>query len=94
MGRLILFYVIVLSIPLTLGICAHQAARYDALKKEMSRLMDEQELLVDTNKRLITEIAGLSSSARIEDFARNTLGMDKKDPEDVLQIHIFGGGGH
>ncbi|MDR2602097.1 MAG: cell division protein FtsL [Spirochaetaceae bacterium] len=90
MGRLILLYAIVLSIPLSLGASAWQAARYDALKTELELLNKEQERLVDDNKRLITEIAGLSSSARIEEFARGPLGLNKKSPEDVLQIRIYG----
>lgn len=92
MGRIALLYVIVLTIPLALGLAAAQTNRCHALKKEMAALTREQEVLLDGNKRLIAEIAGLSSSARIEEVARANLGMDKKEPEDVLQIHIYGRG--
>ncbi|GHV83559.1 hypothetical protein AGMMS50212_08990 [Spirochaetia bacterium] len=84
----ILLYTIVLSIPAALGLAAWQSARYTALKNEVKLLDERQQEWIDNNKKLITDIAILSSSARIEEFAKNNLGLDKKKPEDVLQVRI------
>ncbi|MDR0552312.1 MAG: septum formation initiator family protein [Spirochaetaceae bacterium] len=90
MKKIFVLYALVLSIPLALGAAAAQADRFDALKKEMAKLEAEQQALVDTNKQLLTDISGLTSPVRIEEFARDTLMLDKKEPEEVLQIHIYG----
>jgi cell division protein FtsL len=88
MAKKILLYVIVLTIPLSLGLVAWQSAQYSALKKDVERLNTVQDELIMGNKRLITEIASLSSPARIEKIAKNDLGFGKKAPEEVLQITI------
>ncbi|MDR0539821.1 MAG: septum formation initiator family protein [Spirochaetaceae bacterium] len=90
MLKFITLYAFVLSIPFALGLAAAQANRYTALQKDMAALQAEQETIVDANKQLLTEIAQLSSPVRIGEFARDTLRLDKKEPEDVLQIHIYG----
>jgi cell division protein FtsB len=82
------FYFIVLSIPLLLGLAAWQSARYGDLERELGRLENSQQEWVENNKRLIAGILMLSSPDRIEHIARDELGMEKKPPEDVLQIYI------
>jgi cell division protein FtsL len=76
------------SLPLSLGVVIWQSARYSALKDEVSVLLERQREWIDNNKRLIRDITALSSSARIEDFARSKLMLEKKRPEDVLQVII------
>jgi cell division protein FtsL len=83
-----LFYFIVLSIPLLLGLAAWQSARYGDLERELERLENNQREWVENNKRLIAGILLLSSPDRIEHIARDELGMEKKRPEDVLQVYI------
>jgi cell division protein FtsL len=83
-----LLYVIVFSITLSLGLIVWQGVRYSTLKKDVRRLEAVQKELILKNKRLITDIATLSSSARIEKIAKDSLGLDKKKPEDVLQVRI------
>jgi cell division protein FtsL len=77
-----------LSLPLLLGVVIWQSARYSALRDEMKVLIERQEEWIDNNKRLIRDITALSSSARIEELARSTLMLEKKRPEDVLQVII------
>jgi cell division protein FtsL len=77
-----------LSLPLALGAVIWQSARYSTLKSEVKALVERQEEWVDNNKRLISDIAVLSSSARIEELARSNLMLEKKPPEDVLQVVI------
>lgn len=81
-------YIIVFTIPLCLGFTAWQSSRYTALEREISRLEDAQAEWVESNKRLIAGIAVLSSSERIEHIAQHELGLDRIQPEDVLQIRI------
>jgi cell division protein FtsL len=92
MRRRILFYLIVLTIPLLLGLNAWQSGRYTALEQEIGRLEDAQGEWIESNKRLIAGIALLSSSERIEHIAQKELGLEPIRPEDVLQIRIEGGG--
>jgi cell division protein FtsL len=93
MSRRILLYVLTLTIPLCLGAAAWQSVRYTELAWEVEKLESLQEEWVENNKRLIAGIAVLSSSERIENIARNDLGLVKKLPEEVLQIKITGGPG-
>lgn len=88
-----LFYALVLSIPLFLGLVVRQSIRFNGLTEEVRRMERVQEERVENNKRLIAGIAVLSSPERIEAISRNELGLVKKTPEDVLQIRIEGGSG-
>ncbi|MDR0410078.1 MAG: cell division protein FtsL [Spirochaetaceae bacterium] len=88
MGAKFFLYLMALSIPLSFGAAVWQTARYAALKREMSILVERQEEWIDNNKRLITDIAVLSSSARIESYAKSDARLEKKDPEEVLQVVI------
>ncbi|MDR1105929.1 MAG: septum formation initiator family protein [Treponema sp.] len=89
----IIFYLMVLSIPLLLGLASWQSARYGDLERELGRLEKTQQEWVENNKRLIAGISLLSSPDRIEHIARDELGLEKKRPEEVLLIHITGSGG-
>ena len=82
------FYVFILSIPAFLGLSAWQSSRYGDLERELKKLEKTQEEWVENNKRLIAGIAFLSSPDRIEHIARDELGLQKKQPEEVLQISI------
>jgi cell division protein FtsL len=84
----IVLYSLVLTIPLALGLAAWQAARYSALVRVVDLVAVRQEEWIESNKRVITEIAVLSSSERIEQIAQYSLGLSKKRPEDVLQVKI------
>jgi cell division protein FtsL len=82
----------VLSIPLLLGLASWQSARYGDLERELGRLEKIQQEWIENNKRLIAGISLLSSPDRIEHIARDELGLEKKQPEEVLLIHITGSG--
>jgi cell division protein FtsL len=88
-----LLYFLVLTLPLCLGAVIWQTNRYTELEWETARLETVQEEWVESNNQLIAGIAVLSSSERIENIARNHLGLTKKSPEEVLQIRIEGGPG-
>ena len=88
--RCILLYFMVFTVTLFLGITAWQSVRYTELEKQTRVLEADQEKWVENNKRLIAEIATLSSSERIENIAHYHLGLLKIQPENVLQIWIEG----
>jgi cell division protein FtsL len=89
-SRIIIMYLLIITIPVFLGALGWQAARYGALEKEIRRNETTQEEWIAGNRRLIADIALLSSSERIESIARDELGLHKKQPEEVLQIQIVG----
>ena len=91
--RYALLYFFVLSIPVFLGFAAWQSNQYFLLNRSVRRLEAVQEELIDANKKIIANIAILSSSARIEQVAINDLSLVRIQPENVLQIRIDGGGG-
>jgi cell division protein FtsL len=84
----ILLYFFALTISGFLGITAWQSSRYAALEREVKQFEADQEIWIESNKRLIAGIAVLSSPGRIEKIARDELGLSKIRPEDVLQIRI------
>jgi cell division protein FtsL len=89
--RRIIFYFLILSIPLLLALSAAQASRYRAVAEDLKNLEAAQQQWLESNKKLIAGIAVLSSPQRIEQIARTDLGLKKKPPEQVLQIHIENG---
>lgn len=88
MANKFLLYAMVISVPLSLGGAAFQSARFYTLEKQVKELNEEQQKTVEANKRIITDIALLSSSARIEKIAKDNLGLDKIQPENTLTIII------
>jgi cell division protein FtsL len=88
--RIALFYFLMVTMPLLFGALAWQSCRYSELEKETANLEAVQEDRIAVNRRLIAEIALLSSAEHIEKKARDW-GLVKKKPEEVLQINITGG---
>jgi cell division protein FtsL len=88
MVKKIVLYFVVLSIPLALMGAAWQGERYMSLRTEITRLAETQEKVIEDNRRLIAEITVLSSSARIEKIAQTSLGLEKKTPEEVIEVTI------
>jgi len=88
--RCLLLYFIILTIPIFLGLTAWQSVRYSDLEKTTRNLEADQEKWVDKNKRLIADIAIMTSSEKVEEIAVKELGLKKIKPENVLQIWIEG----
>ena len=86
--RYFFLYIIVLTIPLFLGTIAWQSARYTDLERHTRRLEADQEKWVESNKRLIADIATLTTSGIVERVALNDLNLSKIHPENVLQVWI------
>jgi cell division protein FtsL len=94
MKRYFFIYLIVFTIPLFLGLLVWQSNRYQNLSKELVRLEQWQEEWVESNKKLVADIAEYSSPDRIEKIAKNQLGLRKIRPENLLQVNITGGKGN
>ena len=89
--RYVLLYFFVLTIPVFLGFAAWQSNQYTKLERSVRRLEAVQEECIAGNKKMIANIAVLSSSARIEQVAVHDLGLSRIRPENVLQVRIEGG---
>jgi cell division protein FtsL len=83
-----LFYFLVFTIPIFLGIVAWQSFRYTELENNVRVLEADQKEMVVENRKLIASIAVLSSPSRIEQIAIQNLGLKKILPENVLQVRI------
>ena len=81
---------VALSIPCMLCLYAVQARKYTALTAEIRDLEKKQEKLIEDNKKLVNEIAILSSADRIEEIAVEELKMHKAEKEDIVRVEMTG----
>ncbi|MDR2964987.1 MAG: cell division protein FtsL [Treponema sp.] len=88
MRRFVFIYLMVFTIPLSLGLLVWQSHRYQNLERELVRLEQTQEEWVESNKRLVAGIAEYSSPERIEQIAKGQLELQKIRPEHLLQVKI------
>lgn len=79
-----------LSIPVLLCLYAFQAKKYTDLTKDIAELEKSQEKLIEENKKLVSDIAILSSADRIEKIAVEELGMHKAESEDIIRVEMTG----
>ena len=84
------FCIFVLAIPAVLCLYAVQARRYTVLTSEIKELEKKQEKLIEENKKLVSDIAVLSSADRIEKIAVEELGMHKAETEDIVRVEMTG----
>lgn len=80
--------VVALLIPLLLIFDAMQSGRYEILESEVTALERRQEELVESNKKLVSDISILSSADRVERRAREELGMRKAGADDIVRVEI------
>ena len=78
----------VLLIPFMLFMYGFQAKRYSKLKIEIKALEQKQEKLIEENKKIVNEIAILSSADRIEKMAVEELRMHKAQADDIVRVEI------
>jgi len=87
-----LFFLMVVTIPVFLWANAWQSNECGILRNEIKKIEKTQENAVEENKTVVAEIADLLAVDKLENDARNKLGLKKIRPEDVLLI-IMGGKG-
>lgn len=63
-----------------------QRFRVLELVHEVSLLKQENKELIDSHKKLHSDITALTMAARIETYARDTLGMQPVDPEQLYTL--------
>jgi cell division protein FtsL len=85
MTKYVLFFLMVLTIPLFLGINAWQSNECGILRNEIRKIEKSQENALGENKIAATEIVDLLAINRLEAEARK-MGLEKKQPEDVILI--------
>ena len=88
--KIVLIALFALSIPVMLALYAIQAKKYTDLTKEIVELENKQEKLIEENKKLVSDIAVLSSADRIEKIAVEELGMHKAETEDIVRVEMTG----
>ena len=77
---------LVVAVPVLLFANAFQAYRYSQLQNEISTLLDEQQSLIEENKRAILAISVLSSPQRIGPLAEE-LGLSRVEGAEVIRMH-------
>ena len=87
-ARLLLVCLFALSVPALLVVDGIHARRYTDLKRQVEELEKKQQLLIEENKKLITDISLLSSSERIEALARDELGMREAESEEIVRVEM------
>lgn len=85
----ILSIIFALGIPLLLLIYGSQSAKSGELSREVWALERREDMLIEQNKKLVADISVLSSSARIEDIAKNELGMQKASRDEIIRVEVL-----
>ena len=89
----VLFFLVIISIPIFLGVNAWQSNECGEIRREMREIESRQENSVEKNKALAAEIADLIAVDNLELEAQRKLGLKKIRPENIKLI-ILGGKGH
>ncbi|MBQ2553255.1 MAG: cell division protein FtsL, partial [Treponema sp.] len=84
--KIVLLCIAALLIPGMLIVDAVQARKYTALREQVLELEEKQAEIIEENKKLITDISILSSADRIEQIAKDTLGMRKAETDEIIRV--------
>ncbi|MFP4267109.1 MAG: septum formation initiator family protein [Spirochaetaceae bacterium] len=86
--RKIIVGLMILSIPFSISLSVYRVYAYQTLEREVERLKEEQSDLFEGNKRMIANIAIVSSPARIEEIAEKELNLSRTTSERRMRILI------
>lgn len=78
----------VIGVILLLALNVGRSGRYGAMVTELEALEAEQQDWLDNNKRLIAAIAELEAPQRVEEEARERLGMERARADEVLRVEL------
>ena len=84
--RKLIILVIVLTIPALLFLVTWQNIRFTELSTSISSIRQQQEDLMEKNKRLIIGLAILRSPKRIEEIGLKDLKLHEALPSEVIKI--------
>jgi hypothetical protein len=91
--RYVLIFIMVFTIPLFLGINTWQSNKCGDLRRELSRLEREQVEMMEKNREAAARITEMLAAGKLEQDAREKMGLKKMRPEDIFLIRITGGKG-
>ena len=83
----IIAWVLIVLVPVLLFANAHQAFRFDQLRREVREAESEQRALLEANKRAITSVSALSSPARIDRLAREVFELEQTFAGPRVEAH-------
>jgi len=83
-----------MTIPVFLGINTHQANKCSELYREIEQLQKTQAEIVEKNRQAAADVMELLSTAKLDNDAREKLGLVKMRPENVLLVNITEEKGH
>ena len=86
----ILAALMIVTVPILMFISVFQVYRYKQLEHEVAQLVQKQNGLIEMNKRMVANIAILSSPERIERLAVEELGLKKLADNRLIQIRLPG----
>ncbi len=84
MLRKILILFVVATIPGVVLLTVRQVYTYEKIDSEVNSLLAEQRELFEQNKRMVANISILSSPARIDELAENTLELTKESSKRII----------
>lgn len=76
----------VLSVPLFISMNVWQSLRYDQMQNDLVVLEEQQRERLEEHRKLMVGAALLDSPERIDRLAEEYLGLQKAQPEDIVQI--------
>jgi hypothetical protein len=91
--RYVLIFLMVLTIPLFLGLNTLQSNKCGDLRRELGRLQREQVEMMEKNREAAARVTEMLAAGKLEQDAREKMGLKKIQPEDIFLIRITGGKG-
>ena len=81
---------LVATIPIFVFVNVYQTYSYQKIDSQVTLLEARQQTWLEENKKTIAGIAVLTAPQRIEQIARDKLGMKRHDLDPVLRIRLSG----
>jgi cell division protein FtsL len=91
--RYVLIFLMVLTIPLFLAFNTWQSNKCAHLRREINRLEREQVEMMEKNREAAARVTELLAAGRLEQNARERMGLKRMQPEDIFLSRITGGKG-
>lgn len=86
--RRVIIALMILSVPCMIFLSIYRVYTYQQLEAKVELLKEEQSDLFERNKRMIANIAIVSSPERIEEIAKQELELSRIQPERKLRITV------
>ena len=84
----VLFFLIVLSVPLFLFVNARQSFKYERLSTEVERYELEQKEWLEENKRMLSTYSVFSSPARVQKITEDKSELSTSAPGQSIIVNI------